>query len=280
MRGATPPAGQDRHVRRKRFGQHFLTDAATVERIFAALRLAAEDQVVEIGPGTGVLTERLIAEAAAVTAVEIDKSLAERLRHRFPSTRIIAADALRTCWRDVLAGTGGGRVRLVGNLPYNVATQILAQWIEGAARVFDMHFMLQAEVAARLTAEPSTKAYGRLSVLAQHRCRVERLFNVPAASFSPPPKVNSAFVRLRAAPEPPPCDWESLGHVLRVCFAKRRKTLAHALRSLACDAKALELDPQARPEELRVRDFVAIANHHREAFVPISKQPVSEQSTP
>ena len=284
MSGSTPPAAQSRPFRRrKRFGQHFLTDAATVERVFAALRLAQGDHVMEIGPGTGALTGRLVEEAAAVTAVEIDNSLAERLRHRFPGARIIAADALRTCWRDLLAAAGDSRIRLVGNLPYNVATRILAQWLGGAERVFDMHFMLQAEVAARLTAQPGGKAYGRLSVLAQHRCRVERLFDVPAASFSPPPKVHSAFVRLQAAPAPTPCDLETLGHVLRVCFAQRRKKLARALRSLDCDAKALQLDPQVRPEELSVGDFVAIANQYREAreaSVPTTRQTVPERPVP
>ena len=247
----------------KRLGQHFLTDAATLERIAAALRLAREDHVVEIGPGTGALTARLLDEGARVVAVEVDAKLAGHLRQRFPAAEIIHADALRICWDDLL-GPGDARRRVVGNLPYNIATPLLGQWLPRAAQVFDMHFMVQAEVAARLAAEPRTKAYGRLSVLAQLHCRIDRLFDVPPGSFTPPPKVMSSFVRLTSAP-PVACDLDALAHVLRVCFAKRRKTLTHAVRSLDCDMNGLAFSQHARAEELTVPDFVALANHYAAA---------------
>ena len=154
------------------------------------------------------------------------------------------------------------RIRVVGNLPYNIATPLLALLFERARQVSDCHFMVQTEVAERLVARPGSKAYGKLSVLAQHHCETLRLFDVPPECFSPPPKVQSTFVRLRAAPDAAPCDAAALREVLRVCFGQRRKMLGGALRSLGCDAAALGLNRRARAEELSVRDFVAIAGHY------------------
>ena len=242
---------------RKRFGQHFLTDAAAIERIFAALRLRDTDAVVEIGPGTGVLTERLDAEAASVVAVEIDRDLAAALLRRLPHVQVRCADALAT---DLAALVTDRNSRVVGNLPYNIATPLLDRLFDLAGRVADIHIMLQAEVAARLAAVPGSKAYGRLSAMAQYHCRIEPLFNVGAASFAPPPKVDSTFVRLTAR-EREPCDLAALRQLLRLCFGQRRKTLGNALRSLAPDWAALRLDPKRRPETLGVREFVALANH-------------------
>ena len=243
---------------RKRFGQHFLTDHAVVERIFAALALGNEDRVLEIGPGAGALTDRIVAEAGTLTAVEIDRDLAAALGRRLPQVRLIQEDALRIDYTRLFAAERAPR-RVVGNLPYNIATPLLAQLFP-VAQVVDMHFMLQAEVAARLTAQPGSKAYGRLSVAAQYHCRVETLFAVAAESFSPPPRVASAFVRLTRRP-PEPCDLGALLEVLRLSFGQRRKVLANALRPLTVDWAALAIDPKARAEQLSVRDFVAIANH-------------------
>ena len=249
---------------RKRFGQHFLTDAPTIERIFAALDLAPDDQVVEIGAGTGALTERLATDAASVVAIDIDRDLAAALAARLPAVRVVCADALRLCWRDLFStpAANAGRVRVVGNLPYNIATPLLAALLPHARAVFDFHVMVQAEVAARLVASPGTKAYGRLSVLTRHHCLAARLFDVPPRCFSPPPKVHSAFVRLRAAADTAPCDADALHTVLRTCFGQRRKTLGKALRALGCDAAALGVDPRGRAERLTVRDFVAIAERY------------------
>lgn len=243
---------------RKRFGQHFLTDQAVVERIFAALALRDGDRVLEIGPGTGVLTERLAAEVGTLTAVEIDHDLAAALCRRLPKVRFIRDDALRVDY-DRLFSEDPARHRVVGNLPYNIATPLLAR-LFNVAQVADMHFMLQEEVAVRLTAKPGSKAYGRLTVAGQYHCRVERLFDVAAESFAPPPKVASAFVRLTPK-SPEPCDLGILHEVLHMAFGQRRKVLANALRSLAIDWPALAIDPRSRAEQLSVRDFVAITNH-------------------
>lgn len=262
-----PPQVESRSrspVFRKRFGQHFLVDAAVKERILAALRLARQDRVVEIGAGKGALTEALLTEVAGVVAIEIDRDLARALASRLPSARVVRADALRMRWRGLFQALAApdGRTRVVGNLPYNIATPLMAMLFEHAREVCDFHFMLQAQVAERLVATPGSKAYGRLSVLAQHHCEATWLFDVPPSSFSPPPKVQSAFVRLRAAPDSAPCDGPALREVLRVCFGRRRKVLAGAMQSLGCDAAALRVDPRARAEDLTVREFVAIAGQY------------------
>ena len=242
---------------RKRFGQHFLTDPAVVERIFAALRCQATDRVLEIGPGTGLLTERLCHEAGTVTAIEVDRDLAATLRARLPALRVVCGDVLATELEAYLGSDGA--LRVVGNLPYNVATPLIGRLFDVIDRLDDIHVMLQAEVADRLAASPTTKSYGRLSVVAQYHCRIERLFDVEPASFTPAPKVRSAFVRLRAR-ERESCDVATLAAVVRTAFGQRRKTLGNALRSFAPDWGALGLDAGARAENLRVEDFVAIAN--------------------
>ena len=241
---------------RRRFGQHFLADEAVVERIFLALALGRSDRILEIGPGTGALTQRLCVAAGSVTAIEIDRRLAARLRTRL-GAEIICADALRMDLGALAKRLGGCRV--VGNLPYNVATALLLRLMP-LTDVRDMHVMLQAEVAARLAAPAGTKAYGRLSVLAQLHCEVQRLFAVDAASFAPPPKVASAFVRLVPRPRPP-CDDAALTRVLAAAFSARRKTLANALGSLAPDLTALGIEPERRPDSLQPHEFLAIARH-------------------
>ena len=255
---------------RRRFGQHFLADEAVVERIFATLRPDAADHVLEIGPGTGVLTARLAREAGSVAAVEVDRDLVAALRARDfgrhgAAVDIVSGDALKVDLASLLARGGDRRRRVVGNLPYNIATPLLERLFRVDAGIADMHFMLQAEVAHRLTASPGSKAYGRLSVAAQWWCRIDILFEVEAESFTPPPKVDSAFVRLvpRAEGDRPACDPDDLGRVLRTAFSGRRKTLANALESLAVDWRALEIDPGDRAENLTVEDFVAIAGRHR-----------------
>ena len=274
MERPTPRADERSWPRppRKRFGQHFLTDRTIRERILATLGIAPQDRVVEIGPGRGALTSGLAEAAAGVVAVEIDRDLARDLARRLPGVRVLRSDALRMRWSWLFRAlaTTDGRTRVVGNLPYNIATPLMATLFERAPAVFDFHFMVQAEVAARLVATPGSKAYGRLSVLAQHYCETQRLFDVPPSCFSPPPKVESSFVRLRAAPgdaavpvdAAASCDAGALREVLRVCFGQRRKMLGKALRSLGCDAAALGVDPRARAEQLTVRDFVAIADQY------------------
>lgn len=241
-----------------------------VERIFATLRPKASDHVLEIGPGTGVLTRRLAREAASVAAVEVDRDLVAALRaggfgDSAAEVDIVQGDALKVDLERLLERGGERPRRVVGNLPYNVATPLLERLLRIVAGISDMHFMLQAEVARRLTASPGSKAYGRLSVAAQWRCRIDSLFAVGAESFSPPPKVDSAFVRLvpRMVEERRACDPDDLDAVLRVAFSARRKVLANALESLAVDWRALDIDPGLRPENLTVNDFVAIARRGR-----------------
>ena len=260
MRDRPRAHGVARSAKQRAFGQHFLTDTSAVDRIFAVLDIDASDHVLEIGPGAGALTMRLGQEAGSVVAIEVDRDLASSLRARLPGVEIVCADALKADLAGLLDRAGQRRCRVVGNLPYNIVSPLLGRLFELHAR--DMHFMVQAEVARRLAAAPGSKTYGRLSVVAQWRCRVELLFEVGPGSFSPPPKVRSAFVRLQPRPRSDrlDCDAAVLQRVVRVAFAQRRKTLANALESLRVDWSALHIDPRDRPENLSVADFVAIAN--------------------
>ena len=254
---------------RKRFGQHFLVDQGVVEQVFAALSLVQDDHVIEVGPGLGALTERLLTEAASVAAIEIDRDLAARLTARFPTLQLEVADVLRTDLAEFAQRTRGhaAHTRIVGNLPYNIATPLLGQLFALATSpnatspnpITDIHVMLQREVADRLTAPLGSADYGRLTVMAQTHCHIERLFDVDPRSFRPAPKVRSAFVRLRPRSDPPNCDLDTLSHVLRTAFSKRRKTVANALAPLNLNLRALGLEPTLRPQELSADDYVELA---------------------
>ena len=251
-------------VARKRFGQHFLTDASVVDSIAAILAVGPDDHVIEIGPGHGALTAGLAAACNNLTVIEVDRDLASILRRRFPRIDVIEADVLRTDF----VGLVGGPVRVVGNLPYNIGSPIMMRLFDDCAQglpLRDAHFMLQAEVADRLAAPPGTRARGRLSVMAQYHCGIEPLLTVDATAFSPPPKVTSKFVRLTPrAPTLLAEDMKALHTVVRTAFGQRRKRLGNALKSLDLDLPALGLDPGSRAEEMGVSDFVAMANQvHR-----------------
>ena len=258
------PAGKKlaRSAKQRALGQHFLTDASAIERTFAALDVEGSDHVLEIGPGAGALTARLVAEAGSVVAVEVDRDLAASLQAQLPGADIVCADALEVDLGALLDRAAGRRRRVVGNLPYNIASPLIIRLLDDEVIAEDMHFMVQVEVARRLAAAPGSKTYGRLSVIAQWRCRIELLFEVGPGSFSPPPKVRSAFVRLKRRPlsERLDCEPAALHRVVRIAFGQRRKTLANALESLSVDWNALHIDPRDRPENLSVADFVAIAN--------------------
>lgn len=251
------------HRPRKRFGQHFLHDRGTIDRIVAAIAPAAGEPMVEIGPGEGVLTAPLLAATGALDAVEVDRDLAAALRERGPwSGRLQghAADALRF---DFAALAGGERLRVVGNLPYNVSTPLLFHLLEQREAIADMHFLLQREVVDRMAAPPGTGAYGRLSVMVQAYCRVESLFRVAPGAFRPPPAVESAVVRLRplAAPAVAAAHGERFAAIVRRAFSARRKTLRNALKGMV-DAAAIEdagVDPGLRAERLAVADFARLA---------------------
>ena len=227
------------HPPRKRFGQHFLHDPRVLARIVDALSLQSSDLVVEIGPGEGALTRLLLEHLENIEVIEIDRDLAVRLEKEFPrNTRIHRADALEFDFSVFPRG-----MRIVGNLPYNISTPLLFHLARYADRVRDMHFMLQLEVVERMVAAPSTAAYGRLSVALQARFRMKKLFNVSKGAFRPPPKVESAVVRLEPLPEILEIDED----LLRKAFSARRKQLRNALPGV--DFAKLGIDPSLRPED-------------------------------
>jgi len=238
------------HRPRKRFGQHFLHDPRVLGKIVDALALQASDFVVEIGPGEGALTRRLLATAATVETIEIDRDLASKLKEE--NIRVHQADALQFDYSIFPRGT-----RIVGNLPYNISTPLLFHLARFADRVRDMHFMLQREVVERMVAAPSTPAYGRLSVALQARFRLKKLFNVANGAFRPPPKVESAMVRLEPLEKILAIDEQ----LLRRAFSARRKTLRNALPEV--DFAALGIDSGLRPENLAPADYARIAETTR-----------------
>lgn len=255
---------------KKHLGQHFLHDRGVIERIVAAIAPRAGERIVEIGPGEGALTLPLLRAAGRLTAVELDEALIDPLRERAAAIGgldVIHADILEV---DLTSLAAGGRLRVAGNLPYYVSSPILFHCLAHADAIADMHFMLQKEVVDRMAAAPGGKVYGRLSVMLQLACRVEPLLRVPPAAFRPPPRVESAVVRL--TPLPPsaraaPDLRATIETVVRASFGKRRKTLANALRGML-DAEAIRaagIDPRARAETVPPRGFVALALRVRES---------------
>jgi len=253
------------HRPRKRFGQNFLTDHAVIARIAAAINPRPGEHLVEIGPGRGALTETLAPSGCRLDVVELDRDLVPGLLAAFsiyPGFRLHSADALQVDYAGLAAP--GERLRIVGNLPYNISTPLLFRLLEYRDCVQDMHFMLQLEVVQRLAASPGSKHWGRLGIMAQYHCRVEHLFDVPPDAFNPAPKVQSAVVRLepRQASPWPACDVDRLRSVVQAAFAQRRKTLRNNLKGLI-DTPALEaigIDPAARAETLELVQFIEITN--------------------
>jgi 16S rRNA (adenine1518-N6/adenine1519-N6)-dimethyltransferase len=249
------------HQPRKRFGQNFLADPHYVARIAAAIDPRPGDNLVEIGPGLAALTRPLVERAGHIGAIEIDRDLAARLAAEFPPQQLTlhVADALRFDF-----GTLGSALRVVGNLPYNISSPLLFHLARFEPQLQDVHVMLQKEVVARMTAEPATPAYGRLSVMLQAIFRVSRLFTVPGGAFRPAPSVDSALARLvpLGAAKPRIADAALFARIVAAAFGQRRKTLRNALAAL-CDAGALaaaDIDPAARGETLAVADFVRLTN--------------------
>jgi 16S rRNA (adenine1518-N6/adenine1519-N6)-dimethyltransferase len=254
---------RERHVPRKRFGQHFLHDPGILARIVAAIAPHPGEHLVEIGPGEGALTLPLLRAAHKLTAIELDRDLIAPLQAKAQGVgdlTIISADALTV---DFTALAQAGPIRLIGNLPYNISTPILFHCLEHAAAIADMHFMLQKEVVDRMAAPPGSKTYGRLSVMLQLRCSVEPLLHVPPGAFRPPPKVDSAVVRLVPLPshELPDVGFPLIEKLVRAAFGQRRKTLSNALREFATAAEidAAGIDPRARAEQLAPAAYVAMA---------------------
>jgi 16S rRNA (adenine1518-N6/adenine1519-N6)-dimethyltransferase len=237
---------------RKRFGQHFLHDPAILRRIVDAIDPAPGDAVVEIGPGEGALTRPLLERLDRLTVIEIDRDLAARLPVGKLDVRCV--DVLDVDFSSFPPG-----LRVVGNLPYNISTPILFHVARYADRVRDMHFMLQREVVERMVAAPSTPEYGRLSVMLHTRFKMKKLFNVAPGAFRPPPKVESAVVRLVPLQEKPACDEKVLERIVREAFSARRKTLRNALKLEPVVLEELGLDEKLRPENLSPADYVRIS---------------------
>ncbi len=251
-----------KHVPRKRFGQHFLTDQAVIADIVGAIRPQADDAMVEIGPGLGALTTPLVAVLDHLHVIEIDRDIVLRLQRAYPAERV----AVHT--GDVLEFDFSAlpkSLRVVGNLPYNISTPLLFHLARYAERLRDMHFMLQKEVVERMVAAPGGGEYGRLSVMLQYRFDMELLLAVPSDAFSPPPKVESAVVRMLPRPQAQlnVVSEEGLAQVVRRAFAQRRKTLRNSLAGLLGidDYAALGIAPGLRAENLTVADFVSISNY-------------------
>lgn len=252
------------HRPRKRFGQHFLHDRHVIGRILDAFAPRPGDHVVEIGPGTGALTRELAARLPHFEAVEFDRDLIVHLQSAFPSDKLSLhnADALKFDFCRL--ADGGRKLRLIGNLPYNISTPLLFHLLDQAGCIEDMLFMLQKEVVERLCAAPGGKDYGRLSVMIQYRCAVERLFDVAPGAFTPPPKVDSSVVRLvpHAAPPVNVRDPEMFARLVQAAFASRRKVLRNTLKGLVTPETmlALGVDPIRRAETLSLAEFAALSN--------------------
>ena len=247
-----------KHQPRKRFGQHFLADHGVLDDIVAAIDPRPDDALVEIGPGLGALTLPLIERCQHLTVIELDRDLAARLRLN-PALAVIEADVLGVDFA-ALAREQRRRLRVVGNLPYNISTPILFHLLPAADAIKDQHFMLQKEVVQRMAARPGNKDYGRLSVMLQWRFHIEALFDVAPESFEPPPRVVSAVVRLLPWPEPAPVDTALLGELVQVAFSQRRKILRNTLgRWLEERRFAGTFDVQRRAEEVPVAEYLALA---------------------
>ena len=251
------------HRARKRFGQHFLTDPGVIDAIVRSIHPARQDIVVEIGPGRGALTDILARRVGHLHAIELDRDLAAELRRRYAdnaSVTIHETDAIRFDFERL-----GARLRVVGNLPYNISTPLLFHLLDYREQILDMHFMLQKEVVDRMAAGPGSKAYGRLSIMLGSQLAIEPLFDVDRKAFDPPPAVTSSVVRLD--PLPPGTfairDQAGLSTLVATAFMQRRKTLRNALKSLAtaADFAAVGIDPGLRPEQVGIADYVALANH-------------------
>ena len=250
---------------KKNLGQHFLTDQDIISKIVLAVKPVAGDFLVEIGPGQGAITFPLLKKHGALTVIEFDRDLITPLMESaegMGDLTIIHKDVLKVDFTKLAADRPA--IRLVGNLPYNISTPILFHVLEHAPVVRDMHFMLQKEVIDRMAAEPGSKVYGRLTVMLQARCEVTPLFMVPPNAFRPPPKVDSAVVRLvpLAADKIHIKDAVLFENLVRDAFGQRRKTIRNAMQALATsdDIEAVGLRPDARAEQLPVTDFIKLAN--------------------
>jgi 16S rRNA (adenine1518-N6/adenine1519-N6)-dimethyltransferase len=247
-----------KHIPRKRFGQHFLSDPSVIDAIVRAIAPRAGEPMVEIGPGLAAMTQPLVERLGALTVIELDRDLAARLRAH-PQLTVIESDVLKVDFAQVAAQLGGGKLRIVGNLPYNISSPILFHLLEFVEHVQDQHFMLQKEVVDRMVAAPSTSDYGRLSVMLQWRYAMENVLHVPPEAFDPPPRVDSAVVRMEPRADYARIDPALLSELVQVAFSQRRKLLRHTLgKWLEQKNFAGTFDTQRRAEEVPVADYLAL----------------------
>ncbi len=248
-----------KHTPRKRFGQHFLADPAVIDALVRAIDPRPGQAMVEIGPGLAALTQPLLERLRRLTVIELDRDLAARLRSR-AGLDVIESDVLKVDFAHVGRAMAATKIRVCGNLPYNISTPILFHLLGFAEVIEDQHFMLQREVVERMVAAPSTAAYGRLSVMLQWRYAMQDVLAVPPAAFDPPPRVDSAVVRMRPRADVAVLDPALLSDLVRVAFSQRRKLLRHALGPwLAARGRVGAFDLQRRAEEVPVSEYVALA---------------------
>ena len=246
-----------KHVARKRFGQHFLSDGGIIDGIVDAIHPQAGQRMVEIGPGLAAMTQPLVERLGHLTVIELDRDLAHRLRDH-PQLTVIESDVLKVDFAQL--ASDGAKLRVVGNLPYNISTPILFHLLQYVACIEDQHFMLQKEVIDRMVAQPSTAAFGRLSVMLQWRYAMENVLLVPPESFDPPPRVDSAVVRMVPLAHPPILNEKRLSEMVQVAFSQRRKLLRHTLGQwLEAQGFTGAFDVKRRAEEVPVHEYVALA---------------------
>ena len=253
-----------KHIPRKRFGQNFLTDQNILSEIIRVIAPTAGDTMVEIGPGQGAMTALLLTGLSRLHVVELDRDLVAMLQKKFSPDKLVihAGDALQFDFGALQPASG--KLRIVGNLPYNISSPLLFHLAQYAQQVEDQHFMLQKEVVQRMVAPPGGKDYGRLSVMLQWRYQMEMLFIVPPSAFDPPPKVDSAIIRMRPIASPLACEQARLEQVVMQAFSQRRKVIRNSLSSLFTEQQliAAGIDPQARPETISLEQYVALTHLH------------------
>lgn len=256
---------ESQHKARKRFGQNFLIDHGIIRDIVRAVHPHKDDQIVEIGPGKGAITQLLADSCDNISVIELDRDLVPWLKVKFekhPNFQLFQADALQFDFAQLISNDRP--LRIVGNLPYNISTPLIFHLLSYSTQVRDMHFMLQKEVVKRMAAKPGDSAYGRLGIMVQYYCAVENLFEVPPTAFDPAPKVDSAIVRLVPHAQLPfvANNIKTLETLVNVAFQQRRKTLRNSLKQLLTleQLESLPVDMTLRPEDISLQEYVAISN--------------------
>lgn len=247
-----------KHIARKRFGQHFLSDASVIDAIVREIAPRPGDPMVEIGPGLAALTQPLVERLGRLTVIELDRDLAARLRQH-GQLEVVESDVLKVDFTALADRLGASKLRVVGNLPYNISSPILFHLLQHVGRIADQHFMLQKEVVDRMVAAPSTADYGRLSVMLQWRYAMENVLHVPPEAFEPPPRVDSAVVRMVPLAQPAALQEALLSELVQVAFSQRRKLLRHSLgKWLEQKGFGGDFDLQRRAEEVPVSEYLAL----------------------